>query len=218
MTCNLHGACMNRITLLIFFAAVLVAFALLWTAESLFPKSAASAVVLVFITLLGASVARPGWHLRPRWREESWLPCFGGLFISAAGAAWFLAWLKVPLPYDFSTLNLVTAAPAILIITGIEELLFRQVMYRWLEQRGLSEWTIIVATALAFGWAHLGPVFIGSQIGVTFYLLQSAYMIWIGGLLGSIRRATQSWAMSWLGHFCYNVSVLYFLMSARTYT
>jgi len=48
---------------------------------------------------------------------------------------------------------------------------------------------------------------------VTFYLLQSAYAVWTGILLGEVRRTTGSWSMSWLGHFGYNVAVLYLLRS-----
>ena len=205
---------MYRATLLIFVAVSLAAFALLWGAELLFPGSVASAIVLVVITVLGFWIVHPGWNLQRKPLRKNWPGLFGLLLISAAGAAWFLAHFNIPLPYDFSKLNLISSMPVILAITGIEELLFRQVMYRWLEQRGLPTRTALVATALAFGWAHLGPAFIGSSIGVTFYLLQSAYMVWIGILLGKIRCSMQSWAMSWLGHFSYNLSVLFFLSLA----
>lgn len=106
------------------------------------------------------------------------------------------------------------ALPAILASTGIEELLFRQVMYRWLEKRGVPGQAAIGATALAFAWAHLGPIFTGSPIGVTFHLSQSTYLVWIGILLGEVRRLTSSWLMPWLGHFCYNATVLWFLLIA----
>jgi hypothetical protein len=84
-------------------------------------------------------------------------------------------------------------------------------MYRWLEKRRISGGAIVIATALAFAGAHLGPIVTGSSIGRTFYWLQSAYMVWIGVLLGEIRRVTGSWLLSWLGHFGYNVAVLYSL-------
>lgn len=118
---------------------------------------------------------------------------------------------KIPIPYDVSKLALAPAIPAIIAIAGIEELLFRQVLHRWLERRVLSR-TAVVATALAFGWGHLGPIFTGSPIGPSFYLLQSAFLVWIGMLLGEIRRATDSWLIAWLGHFGYNMTVLYFLL------
>ena len=205
---------MRRAALLTFAAVVLAAFALIWGAESLYPKTDASAVVLVAVTGVGLWIARPGWHLRPARFSAYWLVPIGLLLASAAGAGWFLMSFEVPLPYGLSTRNLWAAMPAILLITGIEELLFRQVMYRWLEQRGFSGRSPAIATALAFSWAHLGPVFLGSAIGATFYLLQSAYMAWIGILLGEIRRRTESWAMAWLGHFCYNLTVLYVLHAA----
>lgn len=202
-----------RSTLLIFSLAVLAVFALLWGTEFLFPKTAASAIALITITLAGLWIARPGWHILPKEYRRYWLLLFSLLLASAVIAAWLLAFFKISLPYDFATLNLVTAIPGIFVITGIEELLFRQVMYRWLEKKGMPPHIAIVAIALAFGWGHLGPIFIGSTIGVIFYWLQSAYMVCVGILLGEIRRITQSWMMCWLGHFTYNLLVL-FLLSA----
>ena len=202
---------MHRTSLLTFSLSVLAFCALLWGAEFVFPKSAVGAIVLVTTTVVGLWIVRPGWNLLPRQYRAYWLALFGLLFASAATAAWFLAFFKIPLPYDFSTLNIASAAPSILLITGIEELLFRQLMYRWLEQRKVPARPTIIATALAFGCAHLGPIFIGSPIGAIFYILQSAYMIWIGVLLGETRRTTGSWLMPWLGHFVYNIAVLYFL-------
>jgi len=127
---------MYRATLFLSGFAVLVCSALIWSAELVFPKSAASAIVLVTATVLGLWIVRPGWHLQPRQSGRNLPVLFGLLLASAAGAAWFLIFFEVPLPYDVSTLNVVASIPAILVIAGIEELLFRQVMYRWLEQRG----------------------------------------------------------------------------------
>lgn len=205
---------MYRATLVAFGSAVLACFALIWSAELVFPKSAASAIVLITLTAIGIWIVRPGWNLRPVRFNGYCLALFGLLLASAAAAAWFLTFLEVALPYDFSTLKITAAMPVLVLFIGIEELLLRQVMYRWLEQRGLSGRTAVVATALAYAWGHLGPIFTGSPIGATFYLLQSAYMVWIGILLGEIRRTTGSWLMSWVGHFAYNITVLYFLSVA----
>ena len=202
---------MNRATLLVFGSAVLSVCGLIWGAEWVFPKSAASAIALVTIVVVGLWIVRPGWSLRPGRFQKYWLVLFSLLMASAVTAAWFLTFFKIPLPYDLSTLDIVASVPAILLITGIEELLFRQLMYRWLEQQKVTARSTVVATALAFGCAHLGPIFIGSQIGATFYLLQSAYLFWVGVLLGETRRVTGSWLMTWLGHFGYNIAVLYFL-------
>lgn len=205
---------MNRATFLIFTAAVLCFFALLWGAELILPKSGAGAIVLVASTALGIWIVRPGWNFRPLQCGKYGLMLFGLLFASAAVAAWFLTFFRIPVPYDFTTLKIATAVPGIIAITGIEELLFRQVMYRWLEQRQVLDRSAVAATALAFGCAHLGPIFIGNPIGATFFLLQSAYMLWVGTLLGEIRHVTSSWLMSWIGHFGYNIAVLYFLSAA----
>lgn len=206
---------MYRTTLLVFASAVLAFYALLWGAELMFPKSAASAIVLAAIIAFGIGVVRPGWNFRPGRLGGYCLLLFGLLLVSAAIVAWFLTFFRIPLPYDFSTLQLTAALPGIVAITCIEELLFRQVMYRWLEQRNVSGRHIVIATALAFGGAHLGPIVFGGPIGATFFLLQSLYMIWIGALLGEIRNTTGSWLMSWLGHFGYNVAALYFLSAAH---
>jgi len=202
---------MHHATLLVFGSAVLFVCGLIWGAEWVFPKSAASAIALVAIVVVGQWIVRPGWNLRPGRFQRYWLVLFSLLLASAVAAAWFLTFFRIPLPYDLSTLDIAASVPAILLITGIEELLFRQLMYRWLEQRKVTARSTVVATALAFGCAHLGPIFIGSPIGATFYLLQSAYMLWVGILLGEIRRATGSWLMPWLGHFGYNIAVLCFL-------
>lgn len=206
---------MYRTTLTYFVSIVLAFYALIWGAELLFPKSAASAIALVAIIAIGIGVVRPGWNLRPVRLGRYCLLLFGLLLISAAIAAWFLTFFKVAIPYDFSTLKITAALPGIIALTGIEELLFRQVLYRWLEQRRVPSRSIVIATALAYAGGHLGPVFIGSPIGVTFYLLLSLFLIWIGVLLGEIRNTTGSWLMSWLGHFGYNVAVLYFLSAAH---
>jgi hypothetical protein len=36
-------------------------------------------------------------------------------------------------------------------------------------------------------------------------------MMWVGLVLGELRRTTNSWAMSWVGHAVYNMAVLSFL-------
>lgn len=42
-------------------------------------------------------------------------------------------------------------------------------------------------------------------------LLQSGYLVWVGILLGGLRRASGSWLISWLGHLSYNITVLFVL-------
>jgi hypothetical protein len=53
--------------------------------------------------------------------------------------------------------------------------------------------------------------FLGMMGLSTFHALQSLYLVWVGLLLGEIRRVTSSWPMSWLGHFGYNVTLLFIL-------
>lgn len=74
-----------------------------------------------------------------------------------------------------------------------------------------STFVLVLSTSVAFGGAHLGPLFIGGEVDGPFYLLQSLYMVWVGLLLGELRRVTQSWVISWVGHAGYNVAVLFVL-------
>ncbi|MDH5667490.1 MAG: CPBP family intramembrane metalloprotease [Nitrospira sp.] len=101
--------------------------------------------------------------------------------------------------------------PGLMAVTGVEELLFRQILFRWLEQQNISSKGTILATAVAFGGAHLGPLLIGGEVDGLFYLLQSVYMVWVGLLLGELRRASESWVISWAGHAGYNTTFLFVL-------
>jgi len=196
--------------------AVLVVCGLIWSAEWMFPATLASGMVLVAVTAIALWIAKPGWNLRPGPFRPYWLALFGLLLASAAFAAWFLDYFEIAVPYELAALDIRRAIPFILVITGIEELLFRQAMYRWLERRQIRPRSAVLATALAFGWAHAGPLFTGSPVGATFHLLQTGYLVWIGILLGEARRVTGSWLMPWLGHFAYNVVVLHFLSTGMS--
>jgi len=199
---------MKHATLLAFGAAVVAGSALLWAAEVFFRGTAVSAIVLVAITVVALVTVRPGWHVRPRRLDGPVLLVFGILAASAAAGATFLHFVPIEHPYDMPAFDLIGALPALAAITALEELLFRHAMYRWLESRSGSSRTPVLASALAFGWAHLGLVLIGESAYTAFHILQSLYLVWIGLLLGEIRRLTASWPMSWLGHFGYNLIVL----------
>lgn len=191
--------------------AMLGFYALLWGAQMLFPGNAASTVVVVLVTIAGIVIIRPGWNIRPGRPVGYWAVLFSLLLGSAVIAAYFLRLIKIPLPYDTAALNTLTVLPGVAAVTFIEELLFRQVMFRWLEKHLISGRAAVLATAAAFGCAHLGPVLTQISGDVRFYLLQSLYMLWVGALLGEIRRATNSWVMSWIGHSAYNLAVLFLL-------
>ncbi len=96
-------------------------------------------------------------------------------------------------------------------VTAAEELLFRHVLFRWLEMRGIAERMVVISTSVAFGGAHLGPLLTVEPVGRVFYLLQSLYMLWIGLLLGELRQVSGSWTISWIDHIGYNVAVLFLL-------
>jgi membrane protease YdiL (CAAX protease family) len=130
---------------------------------------------------------------------------------SAALAAYVLRLSKIPTPYDTTSLNIVTLLPGVIAVTGIEELLFRQVMFRCLGKQHISGKGAVLATAVAFGGAHLGQMLTVEAVDGPFYLLQSLYMVWIGLLLEELSRVTATWVMSWAGHITYNVTVLFLL-------
>jgi hypothetical protein len=191
-----------------FSLAIFGFYLLLWGAQWLFPGSTASSTVLVFVTIAGIALVRPEWNIRP---GRHWVVLFGVLLGSAALAAYVLKLFNMPVPYDTAALNIVMILPGIVAVTGVEELLFRQVMFRWLEEHRISGRSAVLATSVAFGGAHLGQMLRVGAIEGPFYLLQSPYMFWVGLLLGEIRRATASWVISWAGHAGYNVAVLHFI-------
>jgi hypothetical protein len=200
-----------RPTLLIFSFAVLGFYILLWGSQWLFPGSVASSMVLVLVTIAGVVLIRPGWNIRPGRPVGYWAVLFAVLLGSAVLAAYVLRLLNTPTPYDTLTLDILTFLPGVIAVTGVEELLFRQVMFIWLEKQRISGEGAVFATSIAFGGAHLVQMFAVGAVEGPFYLLQSLYMLWIGLLLGELRRVTDSWAMSWAGHVSYNIVVLSFL-------
>lgn len=176
----------------------------------LFPGRVASSVVLVLATIAGVVRIQPGRNVRPRRPAGYWAVLFGVLVGSAAVAAYMLRLFTIPTPYDTLTLKILMILPGVVVVTGIEELLFRQVMFRWLEEHQIPDRGAVLATSVAFVGAHVGPWLMAGSIEGPFYLLQSLYLLWVGLLLGELRRATDSWAISWAGHVGYNVAVLFF--------
>jgi Type II CAAX prenyl endopeptidase Rce1-like len=197
-----------RFTLMVFSFAVLGFYILLWGAQWLFPGATASSVVLVLVTIAGVVLVRPGWKIRPGRPAGYWAVLLAVLLGSAAVAAYVLRLIEISTPYDTLTLDIVTILPGVIAVTCIEELLFRQVMFRWLEEQQISGKGAVLATAVAFAGAHLGPLLLAGSVDGLFYLLQSLYMLWVGLVLGELRRVTDSWVMSWAGHACYNAAVL----------
>lgn len=200
-----------RSPLVIFSCAVLGFYLLFWGARSLFPGSVANSAVLVLATVAGAVLIRPGWNIRPGRPTGYWAVLFGVLLGSAVLAASALRLFTIPTPYDTLTLKIVSILPGVVIVTGIEELLFRQVMFRWLEEHQIPGKGAVLASAVAFAGAHVGPLLVAGSVDGPFYLFQCLYMLWIGLLLGELRRVTDSWAMPWAGHAAYNVAVLFLL-------
>jgi hypothetical protein len=202
-----------RTPFLAFSMVVLGFYLLLWGSQILFPGGTASTVVLVLTTLAGSAFVQPGWNIRPSRPVGYWAALFGLLLGSAVLAASVLRLSKIPTPYDITSFDIVRLLPGLMAMTGVEELLFRQVLFRWLEMQSVATREIVISTAIVFGSAHLGPLLIGGEVDGPFYLLQSLFMVLVGLLLGELRSVTNSWTMAWAGHATYNVTVLYLLMS-----
>lgn len=196
-----------------FSMAVLGFYLLLWGSQMLFPGGTAGAVILVLTTLVGIAIVQPGWNIWPCRPVGYWAVLFGLLLGSAALAAAVLRLSKIPTPYETTSLNIVRLLPGLMAVTAVEEVLFRQVAFRWLEMQDIAGRMVVIATAVSFGAAHLGPLLIGGEVAGPFYLLQSLYMVWVGLLLGELRRVSKSWVISWAGHAGYNVIVLSLLTS-----
>lgn len=172
-----------------------------------------AAAALAATVVAGLIAVRPGWNLIPRRVAASTLLVFAATIASAVIAAVALAILGIATPYDTLKIDLAVVMPLILAIAGIEELLFRQLIYRWLEQGQLAERTIVLATAVAWACGHLGGALTPAY--TMFVLLQCLYLIWIGVLLGELRRRTGSWPASWIGHMAYNVTFLHVFALSR---
>jgi hypothetical protein len=156
---------------------VLSFYLLLWGAKALLPGSAASTVVLVLVTIASMTLIRPGWNIKPSRAVGYWAVLWSLLLGSAALAASVLTAFKIPTPYDTAALHVLTILPGIAAMTGMEELLFRQVLFRWLETHHVSGKRAVLATSVAFGGAHLGPLLTGGGLNGPFYLRQSLYMV-----------------------------------------
>lgn len=199
---------MTQPRLLQFGLLMAVFYALLFGLMASFKDASLAATALVVATVAGGLVAvRPSWNLVPRRVDAAALLALATTIASALPAAIGLVVLGIATPYDTLQIDFAAVMPLILAIAGIEELLFRQIAYRWLEQGQLAERTIVLATAVAWACGHLGGALTPAY--TMFVVLQCLYLIWIGILLGELRRRTGSWAASWIGHAGYNVTFLY---------
>jgi len=184
-------------------------YALLFGLPAVFKDNGLPAVAALAATVVaGVFAVRPGWNLIPRRVDAGTLLVLAGILASAVLAAMGLVLLGIATPYDKLQLNLLAVMPLMLAITGIEELLFRQLAYRWLEQRQVPGRAIMLATAVAWAGGHAGGALTPGYT-MLFVLLQSLFLIWIGVLLGKLRRRSGSWPVAWLAHLAYNASFLY---------
>ncbi len=191
-------------------AAAFVFYAILWGAEYMYPHSLAGTIVFVFAAGVSLAILWPDWNLRPAKPAWSWALLAALIAVTAIAVAMLARSIHLELPYDPS-LNVVPLLPGVLAVTAIQEALYRQGMFRWLEYRRVAPRTIVITTAVIFAAGHLGPLVIGTTRQVESTLVQTLVLVWVGLLLGEIRRVTKSWLMSWLAHAGYNIIVLAFL-------
>ncbi len=172
-------------------------------------ETVAHAALLIAITLLIYKLAIR--HLGERPRDDLRLAdAPKGLGIGLAfGALLFAAVVGVAAIADVyniigegGTSELLKAAVAVAILPGfMEELLFRGILFRWLEEFGGS-WFALALTSVLFGFGHyynpgatvLSSVFIALEAGV---LLGGAYMLtrnlWMAIGLHAAWNFTQGW-------------------------
>ena len=191
-------------------AAAFVFYAILWGAESMYPHSLAGTIVFVFAAGVSLAILWPDWNLRPAKPAWSWALLAALMAVTAIAVAMLARAIHLQLPYDPS-LNVVPLLPGVLAVTAMQEALYRQGMFRWLEYRRVAPRTIVITTAVIFAAGHLGPLVIGATRMVKFTLVQTLVLVWVGLLLGEIRRVTKSWLMSWVAHAGYDLIILAFL-------
>jgi len=188
-------------------------YAVLWGLQFVFNDNwVPFAAAVVATTIAGVYIVRPGWNIVPHRIDRRVAVLFVVIIASGVIASALIALSGIPTPYDrmqFNLTALILLIPLMSAFAALEELLYRQVIYRWLEQGHLSDRAVILATATAWGCGHLGGAI--AQPYATFSLVQSLYLVWIGVLLGELRRASGSWPISWIGHVSYNITVLFVL-------
>lgn len=182
-------------------------YAALWGLSAIFPGNDPLGFALLIVAMsLGAHVVRPGWNLTPTLRRghaRRLIGLFALLVVGATAAAVFLAKSGVRHPYQGMQIDLIAIMPPLLALTAIEEAIFRQIGYRWLEQGNATPRTVALATAIAWAGGHLHGV-LQTEYAL-FTLLQSVYLVGIGAILAEIRRVGAAWTLSWAGHFIYNI-------------
>jgi hypothetical protein len=172
-------------------------------------KTVAQAALIIAFTLLVYKLAIR--HLGEHPRDDLRLgDAPKGLGIGLAfGAILFAAVVGVAAIADVyniigegGTAELLQAAVAVAILPGfMEELLFRGILFRWLEEFGGS-WFALALTSMLFGFGHfynpgatvLSSVFIALEAGI---LLGGAYMLtrnlWMAIGLHAAWNFTQGW-------------------------
>lgn len=91
----------------------------------------------------------------------------------------------------------------------IEEYLYRQAFYRWLERRiGLPPLYVIGLTSILFSIAHLPGYWILPSDQQSFALAQMGYTFVLGLILGSVRHMTQSVVAAMGVHLLFNATFL----------
>ena len=180
------------IAVVIFIAAVAIGIAVGKPLESMAQPARAAIRAAINIALVLAAykllIVRLGEHPRDdlRWQQDSGknlgLGLLAGFAIMAlaVGVAAAIGVYRITGPGDTSTLVLELVGTAI--VPGfMEELFFRGILFRWLEEFGGS-WLALLLTSALFGAAHLGnpnatafsAFCIAVEAGV---LLGAAYMV-----------------------------------------
>jgi membrane protease YdiL (CAAX protease family) len=157
-TGDMTGQDQRRKALWWFAAAYLLFAAALWTAQ-IQRNAGFGGAVLGITIVVGLALTRPGWNLRAVGSIVQRCSWSGVLLVAGVAAALALTAIRAPLPYDLSKMRLLAVVPGMAGLILAEELLFRQIMFRWLQAQSVSPRAVILLTAVAFGLAHLGSAF-----------------------------------------------------------
>ena len=156
-------------------------------------------MVLVLVTIAGVALTRPGWNIRPNWPVRYWAVLWSLLPGSAALAGYVLKSFKIPTPYDTTTLNILTLLPGVIAVTGVEELLFRQVMFRWLEERQISGRGAVCARSVALGGGQLRAMLRAGAVEGTeeavyrITINPLVWWVWYGGIVLALGGLISMW-------------------------
>jgi membrane protease YdiL (CAAX protease family) len=164
--------------------------------------------------LLGAlcalfvGVFRLGWNFEPFLKKASFWKCQAFLALFGILNMFIILKLNIADPVSILMKKRAVLVGISLYIAGpvIEELFFRQTLFRILEKAKLNRKQVVIYTASLFAISHFELQAISSNFSV-YYLLQIAVTFVVGVALGTLRTKTNSLPACVLAHASYNLII-----------